>query len=86
MDYDEYRRFAHDIKNHLTGATLQVQVMSMLLKEEHKDRLTIISNELQKAGDMLTDLQQKIKEAQLEHAKAIGAAQTAAEDAEAAKK
>ena len=85
MDYDEYRRFAHDIKNHLTGATLQVQVMSMLLKDEHKDRLSIIADELQKAGDMLTDLQQNIKEAQLKHAQEQGAAPTAAQEADLAK-
>lgn len=86
MDYDEYRRFAHEIKNHLTGATLQVQVISMLLKDEHKDRLNIIADELQQAGDMLTDLQHKIKEAQLKHVQEQGAAQTAAEAAEPAKK
>jgi hypothetical protein len=64
MDYNEYRKFAHDVKNHLTGATLQVQVLSMLLGEEHKDRMTMVSDELQKAGDMLTDFQQKVKAAQ----------------------
>lgn len=64
MELQEFRKFAHDVKNHLTGATLQVQVMSMLLKEEHKDRLTVIADELQKAGDMITEFQQTIKEAQ----------------------
>lgn len=64
MDYNEYRKFAHDVKNHLTGATLQVQVLSMLLGEEHKDRMDMVSNELQKAGDMITDFQQKVKAAQ----------------------
>mgnify|MGYP000456769887 FL=1 len=64
MELQEFRKFAHDVKNHLTGATLQVQVMSMLLKEEHKDRLTVIADELQKAGDMMTEFQQTIKEAQ----------------------
>ena len=68
MELQEFRKFAHDVKNHLTGATLQVQVMSMLLKDEHKERLTIIADELQKAGDMMTEFQQTIKEAQrLEH-------------------
>lgn len=64
MDYNEYRKFAHDVKNHLTGATLQVQVLSMLLGEEHKDRMAMVSDELQKAGDMITDFQQKVKAAQ----------------------
>lgn len=64
MDYNEYRKFAHDVKNHLTGATLQVQVLSMLLGEEHKDRMDMVSSELQKAGDMITDFQQKVKAAQ----------------------
>jgi hypothetical protein len=64
MDYNEYRKFAHDVKNHLTGATLQVQVLSMLLGEEHKDRMAMVSDELQKAGDMMTEFQQKIKTAQ----------------------
>ena len=64
MDYKEYRKFAHDVKNHLTGATLQVQVLSMLLGEEHKDRMAMVSDELQKAGDMITDFQQKVKAAQ----------------------
>ena len=64
MELQEFRKFAHDVKNHLTGATLQVQVMSMLLKEEHKDRLAVIADELQKAGDMMTEFQQTIKEAQ----------------------
>ncbi|CAI8400808.1 MAG: hypothetical protein ACPG4S_04565 [Schleiferiaceae bacterium] len=64
MELQEFRKFAHDVKNHLTGATLQVQVMSMLLKDEHKDRLTVIADELQKAGDMMTEFQQTIKESQ----------------------
>ncbi len=64
MDYNEYRKFAHDVKNHLTGATLQVQVLSMLLGDTQKDRMAIIADELQKAGDMLTDFQQQIKDAQ----------------------
>lgn len=64
MDYNEYRKFAHDVKNYLTGATLQVQVLSMLLGEEHKDRMAMVSDELQKAGDMITDFQQKVKAAQ----------------------
>ena len=64
MDYNEYRKFAHDVKNHLTGATLQVQVLSMLLGEEHKDRMAMVSDELQKAGDMITDFQQRVKAAQ----------------------
>ena len=64
MDYNEYRKFAHDVKNHLTGATLQVQVLSMLLGEEHKDRMAMVSDELHKAGDMITDFQQKVKAAQ----------------------
>ena len=64
MDYNEYRKFAHDVKNHLTGATLQVQVLSMLLGEEHKDRMAMVSDELQKAGEMITDFQQKVKAAQ----------------------
>ena len=64
MELQEFRKFAHDVKNHLTGATLQVQVMSMLLKDEHKDRLTVIADELQKAGDMMTEFQQAIKESQ----------------------
>lgn len=65
MDYNEYRKFAHDVKNHLTGATLQVQVLAMLLGEEHKDRMAMVSDELQKAGDMITDFQQKVKAAQI---------------------
>lgn len=64
MELQEFRKFAHDVKNHLTGATLQVQVMSMLLKDEHKDRLKVIADELQKAGDMMTEFQQTIKESQ----------------------
>ncbi len=64
MDYNEYRKFAHDVKNHLTGAMLQVQVLSMLLGEEHKERMAMVSDELQKAGDMITDFQQKVKAAQ----------------------
>lgn len=66
MDYNEYRKFAHDVKNHLTGATLQVQVLSMLLGEDHKDRMAVVADELQKAGDMLTEFQQKVKAAQAE--------------------
>jgi len=64
MDYNEYRKFAHDVKNHLTGATLQVQVLSMLLGEQHKERTNMVADELQKAGDMITDFQQKVKAAQ----------------------
>ena len=64
MEYNEFRKFAHDVKNHLTGATLQVQVLSMLLGEEQKDRMAMVSDELQKAGDMITDFQQKVKAAQ----------------------
>ena len=44
MDYKEYRKFAHDVKNHLTGASLQVQVLSMLLGEEQKDRIAQVAD------------------------------------------
>jgi nitrogen-specific signal transduction histidine kinase len=64
MDYNEYRKFAHDVKNHLTGASLQVQVLSMLLGEEQKDRITQVADEIQKAGDKIADFQQKVKAAQ----------------------
>jgi len=64
MDYKEYRKFAHDVKNHLTGASLQVQVLSMLLGEEQKDRINQVADEIQKAGDKIADFQQKVKAAQ----------------------
>ena len=64
MDYKEYRKFAHDVKNHLTGASLQVQVLSMLLGEEQKDRIAQVADEIQKAGDMIAYFQQKIKASQ----------------------
>ncbi|MEY2963922.1 MAG: hypothetical protein RL754_1183 [Bacteroidota bacterium] len=66
MDFMEFRKFGHDVKNHLTGATLQVQVMKMLLGDEHKDRLETIMSELEKAGDMITDFQHEIKRRQAE--------------------
>ena len=64
MDYKEYRKFAHDVKNHLTGASLQVQVLSMLLGEEQKDRIAQVADEIQKAGDKIAYFQQKIKASQ----------------------
>ena len=64
MDYKEYQKFAHDVKNHLTGASLQVQVLSMLLGEEQKYRITQVADEIQKAGDKIADFQQKVKAAQ----------------------
>ena len=64
MDYKEYQKFAHDVKNHLTGASLQVQVLSMLLGEEQKDRIAQVADEIQKAGDKIADFQQRVKAAQ----------------------
>ena len=64
MDYKEFRQFAHDVKNHLTGASLQVQVLSMLLGEEQKDRIAQVADEIQQAGDKIADFQQRVKAAQ----------------------
>jgi hypothetical protein len=61
MDYKEFQRFAHDVKNHLTGASLQIQVLSMLLGEEQKDRIAQVADEIQKAGDKIADFQEKVK-------------------------
>lgn len=66
MDFQEFRKFGHDVKNHLTGATLQVQVMQMLAGEEHKARLETIMSELEKAGNMITEFQQRIRSEQAE--------------------
>jgi hypothetical protein len=63
MDYKEFQQFAHDVKNHLTGASLQIQVLSMLLGEEQKDRIALVADEIQKAGDKIADFQQKVKAA-----------------------
>ena len=64
MDYKEFQRFAHDVKNHLTGASLQIQVLSMLLGEEQKDRIAQVADEIQKAGDKIADFQEKVKATQ----------------------
>ena len=66
MELQEFRKFAHDVKNHLTGATLQVQVLAMLMGDQHADRMAIIADELQKAGDMMVEFQQEIKERQMQ--------------------
>jgi hypothetical protein len=64
MEFQEFRKFAHDVKNHLTGATLQLQVLKMICTEEHHNRLNVIEQEITTAGDMMTEFQQRIKEAQ----------------------
>ncbi|MAZ97784.1 MAG: hypothetical protein CMP53_09730 [Flavobacteriales bacterium] len=65
MDYKEYQKFAHDVKNHLTGASLQIQVLSMLLGEEQRERIALVADEIQRAGDKISDFEQKVKTAQI---------------------
>ncbi len=64
MDYKEYQKFAHDVKNHLTGASLQIQVISMLLNENQKKEVALVVDEIQKASNKISEFQQKVKAAE----------------------
>ncbi|MEC8458148.1 MAG: hypothetical protein VXY91_01910 [Bacteroidota bacterium] len=64
MDSKEYQKFAHDVKNHLTGASLQIQVLSMLLSEDQKKDIALVVDEIQKASNKISEFQQKVKAAE----------------------
>lgn len=80
LDYDEIRKFAHDVKNHLTAANLQVQVMGLLAKDAYGNRLEVIQGELEKAGDLITELQVRVKAIQQSMENEEGGTEAASEE------
>lgn len=61
MDHNDFRKVAHDIKNPLTAASLQLQVLALTGDEKTKKRVKIAIDEIDNASRLLTEFHEKIK-------------------------